>query len=71
MKGPYVRSRNPMMTGLFFMFFGLGFLLGSIGLKRVEEPELERRLGAAYVEYRRKTPMFIPRLESVRRRVGP
>ena len=86
-KGPYVRSRNPMMTGLFLMFFGVGFLFGSIGLtvimtpvfialsimglKRVEEPELEKRLGAAYVEYRRKTPMFIPRLESVRRRVGP
>ena len=86
-KGPYTRSRNPMMTGLFFMLFGLGFLFGSIGLtvivtpvfialsimglKEVEEPELEKRLGAAYVEYRRKMPMFIPRLKSVRRRAGP
>lgn len=86
-KGPYVRSRNPMMTGLFLMLFGLGFLFGSVGLtvimtrvfivvgilglKLVEEPELEQRLGAAYVEYRRKTPMFIPRLKPVRRRVGP
>lgn len=84
-KGPYAYSRNPMMAGLFFQFFGLGFLLGSIGLafivtpalivasviglKRVEEPELERRLGAAYVEYKRTTPMFFPRPRRARGRI--
>jgi protein-S-isoprenylcysteine O-methyltransferase Ste14 len=77
-KGPYAYSRNPMTAGLFLQFFGVGFLLGSvgltfivtpafivasvIGLKVVEEPELVRRLGAPYVEYRRKTSMFLPRL---------
>jgi protein-S-isoprenylcysteine O-methyltransferase Ste14 len=76
-KGPYACCRNPMTAGLFLQLFGLGFLLGSIGLafivtpaliiasviglKRVEEPELERRLGAPYADYRRSTPMFIPR----------
>jgi protein-S-isoprenylcysteine O-methyltransferase Ste14 len=79
-KGPYRYSRNPMTAGLFLQLFGLGFVLGSIGLtlivtpafviasilglRLVEEPELERRLGAAYVEYRRRTPMFLPRLKS-------
>jgi protein-S-isoprenylcysteine O-methyltransferase Ste14 len=27
----------------------------------VEEPELERRFGASYAEYRRQVPMFWPR----------
>jgi protein-S-isoprenylcysteine O-methyltransferase Ste14 len=36
--------------------------LNAIELKLVEEPELERRLGTRYVEYRRRVPMFVPRL---------
>jgi len=75
--GPYLWMRNPMVTGVFGVLFGLGFLLHSpsivliwtplyvlahvIELKRVEEPELERRFGASYTEYRRSVPMFIPR----------
>ena len=85
-KGPYAFSRNPMLSGLFLMLFGLGLWLNSIGLalivtptfivlsvialKRVEEPELEKRLGAPYVEYRRRTPMFFPRLGSAKGRAG-
>jgi len=30
-------------------------------LKVLEEPELERRLGAAYREYRERVPMLVPR----------
>lgn len=76
--GPYERSRNPMIAGLILQLFGLGLLIGSVGLtliatpallvasiaglKLVEEPELVRRLGAPYVDYRRRTPMFLPRL---------
>lgn len=75
--GPYAYSRNPMLGGIFIMFFGAGALLNSpalfflvtpvliiaarIFVKRVEEPELEARLGRDYVEYREKTPMFFPR----------
>ncbi len=75
-KGPYKYSRNPMTAGLFLQMFGAGFLFGSalsvlvftplyvflhyLELKRVEEPELEMRLGNAYVEYKNKVPMFFP-----------
>ena len=76
--GPYVWVRNPMVTGVFTSLFGIGLILHSpsivliwtplyvlahvIELKKVEEPELERRFGASYTEYRRNVPMFIPRL---------
>jgi protein-S-isoprenylcysteine O-methyltransferase Ste14 len=75
--GPYVWMRNPMVTGVFTGLFGIGFMLHSVSivviwtplyvlahaveLKKVEEPELERRFGAAYTEYRQTVPMFIPR----------
>ena len=75
--GPYLWMRNPMVTGVFTALFGIGLLLHSasivfiwtplyilahvIELKKVEEPELELRFGAAYAEYKRRVPMFIPR----------
>ena len=74
--GPYRFARNPMLTGLFLQLFGLGIVLGSLSLvsiftplfifinvwelKRVEEPELIRRFGKAYVEYKKRVPMFFP-----------
>jgi protein-S-isoprenylcysteine O-methyltransferase Ste14 len=76
--GPYAHVRNPMLTGVFVLLFGFGVLLGSISLvsiftplfilfnvwelKAVEEKELEKRLGEEYIEYRKRVPMFIPRL---------
>ena len=76
--GPYAYVRNPMLTGLFILLFGLGILFRSIGLtfiftplfilldvlelKKVEEKELEMRFGEVYLEYKKRTPMFIPRL---------
>jgi protein-S-isoprenylcysteine O-methyltransferase Ste14 len=75
--GPYLWMRNPMVTGVFTALFGIGLFLHSgsivfiwtplyilahvIELKTVEEPELELRFGAAYTEYKRTVPMFIPR----------
>jgi protein-S-isoprenylcysteine O-methyltransferase Ste14 len=72
--GPYAHTRNPMLTGIFLLLFGLALLFRSISLallftplfifinawevKAIEEPELERRFGEEYVEYRKKTPMF-------------
>jgi protein-S-isoprenylcysteine O-methyltransferase Ste14 len=76
--GPYAYTRNPMLTGIFFLLFGIGAVVGSISLififtplfilvnmwelKEIEEPELVRRLGEEYIAYRNKTPMFIPKI---------
>jgi len=76
--GPYGFARNPMLTGIFIQLFGLGILLGSISLsfiftplfivinvwelRKVEEPELMKRLGKDYAEYRGRVPMFFLRV---------
>jgi protein-S-isoprenylcysteine O-methyltransferase Ste14 len=68
-----------MLTGVFILFFGLGILFRSISLvfiftplfvllnvlelRAVEEPELEKRLGEEYLEYKKRVPMFIPWLK--------
>jgi protein-S-isoprenylcysteine O-methyltransferase Ste14 len=74
--GPYAYVRNPMLTGVFALLSGFGILLGSVSLlvvftplfifinvwelKAIEEPELLKRLGEDYIEYRKRTPMFFP-----------
>lgn len=76
--GPYAYTRNPMLTGVFSVLFGIGFWMGSFSLvliftplfilvntlelKKIEEPELEKRLGEDYIDYKKRTPMFIPGL---------
>ena len=76
--GPYTYVRNPMLTGVFIVLFGIGILFRSISLvliftplfillnvlelRAIEEPELEKRLGKEYVDYKKRVPMFIPRL---------
>lgn len=75
--GPYVYMRNPMLAGVFLMLFGLGILLHSLSLtfiftpifilcsilefKLIEEPELEKRLGMEYIEYKAITPLIFPK----------
>jgi protein-S-isoprenylcysteine O-methyltransferase Ste14 len=75
--GPYAWVRNSMLSGLCVALFGVGFIFHSVSmiflwtpafvlvnvmeLKLVEEPELERRLGATYKEYRERVPMLIPK----------
>jgi protein-S-isoprenylcysteine O-methyltransferase Ste14 len=77
--GPYAHVRNPMLTGVILLMFGLGAFLRSLSLvllftplfifingwelKAIEEPELEKRFGGEYVEYRNRTPMFFPSLK--------
>jgi protein-S-isoprenylcysteine O-methyltransferase Ste14 len=74
--GPYRFIRNPMLTGIFIQLFGLAVAFGSLSLafifmplfilinvwelKKIEEPELARRLGEAYIEYKEQVPMFFP-----------
>ncbi|UCC40414.1 MAG: isoprenylcysteine carboxylmethyltransferase family protein [Candidatus Aminicenantes bacterium] len=83
--GPYAYTRNPMLTGVFALFFGIGVLLESFSLlviftplfilvnvwelKAIEEPELLKRLGQDYVEYRKSTPMFFPSLRKIFKRI--
>jgi len=82
--GPYAYVRNPMLTGVFALLFGIGVLLGSVSLlviftplfilvnvwelKVIEEPELLKRLGQDYIEYRKSTPMFFPSLGKIFKR---
>ena len=82
--GPYAYVRNPMLTGVFALLFGFGVLLGSASLivvftplfifinvwelKAIEEPELLKRLGEDYIEYRKRTPMFFPGFEIILKR---
>ena len=81
--GPYAVTRNPILTGMLAVLLGIGMLLGSIcvtfvftplfillmtvEVKCIEEPELERRLGTPYIEYKKRVPMFVPRLKPGRR----
>ena len=76
--GPYKFARNPMLTGVFLLLFGIGFAIESVSLvviftplfisanvwelKKIEEPELVKRLGEAYVTYQNRTPMFVPKM---------
>jgi len=77
--GPYSYIRNPMLSGVFILMFGFGILFNSISLvfifipifillnflelKTIEEPELEKRLGKDYLEYKKGVTMFFPRFK--------
>ena len=74
--GPYRYARNPMLTGIFLQLFGIALVRNSLSLllvftplfiainvwelKMVEEPELEKRLGREYADYKKSVPMFFP-----------
>ncbi len=77
-EGPYRIMRNPLMAGVFLillaeaLFFRSKILLGYLGILSIignvwliffEEPELERRFGKAYREYKRKIPRWFPKLK--------
>jgi len=84
--GPYALCRNPMVLGEFLYLTGLGLLLASPSflaltwlaffpvvvayLKLVEEKELEARFGEAYLAYKRRVPLLIPRPRRGRRHNG-
>jgi protein-S-isoprenylcysteine O-methyltransferase Ste14 len=75
-RGVYRYVRNPMISGVFcvllgeavalksvylFAWFVLFVTLNLIYIPLVEEPRLERRFGADYVQYKREVPRWIPR----------
>lgn len=75
--GPYRYVRNPMISGVIFVLLGEALVLRSVPhgvwaatfmainviyIPLLEEPMLAARFGAAYDEYRRHVPRFIPRI---------
>ncbi len=75
--GPFRYCRNPMTLGAVLGYAGIAVtartkaglvLVLSLAavlvayLRRLEEPELAERFGAAYLEDRRVTPFMVPRL---------
>jgi protein-S-isoprenylcysteine O-methyltransferase Ste14 len=81
--GPFRYCRNPIKLGAFLYFLGVGCLWLSLGggllmaltalvlgiayHRFIEEGELRLRFGEAYDEYRRTTPLLIPRWPRSRR----
>jgi protein-S-isoprenylcysteine O-methyltransferase Ste14 len=76
-RGPYRYVRNPMISGVLFLLVGealilvsrphlsLAVVFGAVNAVYIplsEEPRLRGRFGAAYVDYCRHVPRFIPRL---------
>ena len=76
--GLYRVVRNPMHVGWTVLLIGVAVLMQSftllvifiplfiavhiVYLKFVEEKELEKKFGQAYIDYKKKVPMFFPRL---------
>jgi protein-S-isoprenylcysteine O-methyltransferase Ste14 len=80
--GPYRLVRHPMISGVVFVVFGeaalllsrphLGWAITFLAINLIyiplfEEPQLARRFGREYQEYRRHVPWLIPRLTPWRR----
>ena len=74
--GIYAYSRNPMTFGYTLLPLGMGLVFMSLGMivfiplivlgvqlviiKMREEPNLEKRFGDDYREYKKKTPFLVP-----------
>ncbi|WP_022664931.1 methyltransferase family protein [Desulfospira joergensenii] len=80
MEGPYRYTRNPMVFGVHSIYAALSLYLNSLGCLLVlilffltvvrlvvlkEEKRLEKDFGSEYAAYRKKTPMFFPRLFNI------
>ena len=74
-EGPYAYSRNPMTLGALLFYLGIGAGMGSLAAIAVVLPvfaglltyiyshetrELEGRFGAAYLDYKNRTPFLLP-----------
>jgi protein-S-isoprenylcysteine O-methyltransferase Ste14 len=74
--GPYRHVRNPMISGVGTMLFGQALVWGSWAIAfwaalvllinhvyfvLIEEPGLEQRFGASYINYKARVPRWIPR----------
>lgn len=74
--GPYRYVRNPMLSGVIFFLIAEAFIfqslpifawavfffaLNTVYFAKFEEPQLEKRFGAPYIEYKRNVPRWLPR----------
>ena len=82
--GIYGIIRNPMHLGWTLTLYGIALMMQSFFLlfvflpafiaihilyiKLIEEKELEKKFGQEYREYRRRVPMWLPRLKKTRNR---
>jgi len=77
-KGPYAYCRNPMISGVLFILAGESFLFNSSGILYwagifflinniyfffIEEPDLYKRFGEDYREYKKQVPRWIPNIK--------
>lgn len=75
--GPYRYCRNPMITGVLFILIGeslifhstnivvwsgIFFLINTTYFLLKEEPDLYKRFGDEYLEYKRNVPRWIPKV---------
>jgi protein-S-isoprenylcysteine O-methyltransferase Ste14 len=74
--GPYAYTRNPMILGYSMLPCGMGFMFQSPGMftiipllvllinvgivKTWEEPNLEKRFGQEFLDYKDSTPFLVP-----------
>lgn len=80
-RGPYRHVRNPMITGVLcillgeaavaasgslLVWFAIFLIFQATAIRVWEEPHLQGRYGADYVEYRRNVPRWIPRISAWR-----
>jgi len=76
--GPYNYTRNPLYLTLFVDTFGIFLVYESavylvilialiVGIHRIvvkrEEPQLEKRFGDAYLNYKKRVPRWIPKIQ--------
>lgn len=76
-QGPYAHTRNPMISGVLAVLLGESLLFASIPIllwgvlffaanniyfSFFEEPDLLKRFGEEYAEYRKHVPRWIPRV---------
>jgi len=79
--GPYLRTRNPILSGALLVVVGAAFAAGSwwlaglalvlaagahVWVVRREEPRLRARFGRAYAAYIEHVPRWLPRLAAAR-----
>ncbi len=82
--GVYALVRHPQYAGIFLAVLGQlvhwptiptlvlapVIVAAYVHLARREEARLVARFGEAYLEYRRRVPMFVPRWQGLRRRIA-